>query len=64
MAGVPRPFPPPWRADTRPTAARRSSGDRKKRLARLTCRRRRGIVLSEHTADDGATIFGQACKMA
>jgi ATP-dependent DNA ligase len=38
-------------------------GDRKKRLARLVGRRRRGIVLSEHTAEDGATIFQQACKM-
>jgi bifunctional non-homologous end joining protein LigD len=34
-------------------------GDRKKRLARLLARRRVGIVLSEHTADDGATIFRQ-----
>jgi ATP-dependent DNA ligase len=38
-------------------------GDRKKRLARLLARRRVGIVLSEHTAEDGATIFQQACKM-
>jgi ATP-dependent DNA ligase len=38
-------------------------GDRKKRLARLLARRRVGIVLSEHTAEDGATIFAQACKM-
>src|SRR5580704_18932253 len=38
-------------------------GDRKKRLARLLARRRLGIVLSEHTADDGATIFRQACLM-
>jgi bifunctional non-homologous end joining protein LigD len=37
--------------------------DRKKRLARLLGRRRLGIVLSAHTADDGATIFQQACKM-
>jgi bifunctional non-homologous end joining protein LigD len=37
--------------------------DRKKRLARLLARRRVGIVLSEHTADDGATIFQQACRM-
>jgi bifunctional non-homologous end joining protein LigD len=37
--------------------------DRKKRLARLLARRRVGIVLSEHTADDGATIFRQACRM-
>ena len=38
-------------------------GDRKKRLARLLGRRRLGIVLSEHTDDDGATIFLQACRM-
>jgi bifunctional non-homologous end joining protein LigD len=37
--------------------------DRKKRLARLVGRRRIGIVLSEHTAEDGATIFRQACVM-
>jgi hypothetical protein len=39
------------------------SGDRKKRMARLLAGRRVGIVLSEHTADDGATIFRQACRM-
>ena len=38
-------------------------GDRKKRLARLLARRRVGIVLSQHTAADGATIFQQACRM-
>jgi bifunctional non-homologous end joining protein LigD len=38
-------------------------GDRKKRLARLLGRRRLGIVLSEHTDEDGATIFQQACRM-
>jgi bifunctional non-homologous end joining protein LigD len=38
-------------------------GDRKKRLARLVGGRRLGIVLSAHTADDGATIFQQACKL-
>jgi bifunctional non-homologous end joining protein LigD len=38
-------------------------GDRKKRLARRLTRRRVGIVLSEHTADDGATIFRHACSM-
>jgi ATP-dependent DNA ligase len=37
--------------------------DRKKRLARLLGRRRLGIVLSAHTADDGSTIFRQACRM-
>jgi bifunctional non-homologous end joining protein LigD len=39
-------------------------GDRKNHLARLMGRRRLGIVLSAHTADDGATIFQQACKLA
>jgi bifunctional non-homologous end joining protein LigD len=38
-------------------------GDRKKRLARLLARWRAGIVLSEHTDEDGATIFQQACRM-
>jgi ATP-dependent DNA ligase len=38
-------------------------GDRKKRLARLLARRRRGIVLSAHTAEDGTTVFQHACKM-
>jgi bifunctional non-homologous end joining protein LigD len=38
-------------------------GDRKKRLARLMGGRRLGTVLSEHTDDDGATIFQQACRM-
>jgi bifunctional non-homologous end joining protein LigD len=38
-------------------------GDRKKRLARLLGGRRLGIVLSDHTHDDGATIFRQACCM-
>jgi bifunctional non-homologous end joining protein LigD len=37
--------------------------DRKKRLARLMGKRRIGIVLSEHTDEDGATIFRQASKM-
>jgi bifunctional non-homologous end joining protein LigD len=37
--------------------------DRKKRLARLLGRRRIGVVLSEHTADDGALVFQQACRM-
>jgi bifunctional non-homologous end joining protein LigD len=34
--------------------------DRKKRLARMLGGRRLGIVLSDHTDDDGATIFRQA----
>jgi bifunctional non-homologous end joining protein LigD len=38
-------------------------GDRKQRLARLLRGRRRGIVLSDHTAGDGAAIFRQACVM-
>jgi bifunctional non-homologous end joining protein LigD len=37
--------------------------DRKKRLARLLGKRRIGIVLSEHTNEDGALIFQQACKL-
>jgi bifunctional non-homologous end joining protein LigD len=37
--------------------------DRKKRLARLVRQRRSGIVLSEHTDEDGATVFQHACKM-
>jgi ATP-dependent DNA ligase len=38
-------------------------GDRKRRLARLLGGRRLGIVLSDHTDDDGATIFRHACRM-
>jgi hypothetical protein len=38
-------------------------GDRKKRLARLLGGRRLGIVLSDHTDDDGALVFQQACRM-
>jgi bifunctional non-homologous end joining protein LigD len=38
-------------------------GDRKNRLARLLRGRRLGIVLSDHTDDDGATIFRHACVM-
>ena len=34
-----------------------------KRLARLLGARRLGIVLSDHTDVDGATIFRQACAM-
>jgi bifunctional non-homologous end joining protein LigD len=36
---------------------------RKRRLARLLGGRRLGIVLSDHTDDDGAAIFRQACRM-
>jgi bifunctional non-homologous end joining protein LigD len=38
-------------------------GDRKKRLAKLLGGRRLGVVLSDHTDDDGAAIFRQACRM-
>jgi bifunctional non-homologous end joining protein LigD len=38
-------------------------GDRKKRLAKLLGRRRRGIVFSEHTDEDGALLFVHACRM-
>ena len=38
-------------------------GARKKRLARLLGKRRLGIVLSDHSGEDGATIFRQACVM-
>jgi bifunctional non-homologous end joining protein LigD len=38
-------------------------GDRKRRLARLPGKRRIGIVLSQHTNEDGAAIFQQACKL-
>jgi bifunctional non-homologous end joining protein LigD len=37
--------------------------DRKKRLARLLGGRRLGIVLTDHTDEDGTTIFRQACVM-
>jgi hypothetical protein len=37
--------------------------DRKKRLARLLGGCRLGIVLSEHTDDDGATIYRQARRL-
>jgi bifunctional non-homologous end joining protein LigD len=37
--------------------------DRKRRLRKLVGKRRLGIVLSEHTDEDGATIFLQACRM-
>jgi bifunctional non-homologous end joining protein LigD len=47
----------------RPGSPRLPLVDRKKRLARLLGRRRVGIVLSEHTDDDGALVFRQACRM-
>jgi bifunctional non-homologous end joining protein LigD len=37
--------------------------DRKKRLRKLLGRRRVGIVPSEHTDEDGAMVFRQACGM-
>jgi hypothetical protein len=38
-------------------------GDRKERMSKLLGGHRLGIVLSDHTDDDGAAIFLQACKM-
>jgi bifunctional non-homologous end joining protein LigD len=35
----------------------------KKRLARLVGKRRIGIVLSDHTDEDGALLFVHACRM-
>jgi ATP-dependent DNA ligase len=49
-------------SSTRSTATA-PSGDRKRRLAGLVGKRRLGIVLGEHTDEDGAAIFLQACKM-
>jgi bifunctional non-homologous end joining protein LigD len=37
--------------------------DRKKRLAKHVGRRRLGIVLSDHTDEDGALLFVHACRM-
>jgi bifunctional non-homologous end joining protein LigD len=37
--------------------------DRKKHLSKLVGKRRLGIVLSEHTGEDGALVFMHACKM-
>jgi bifunctional non-homologous end joining protein LigD len=37
--------------------------DRKRRLARLLGGRRLGIVLSDHTDEDGALLFVHACRM-
>jgi bifunctional non-homologous end joining protein LigD len=39
-------------------------GDCKKRLARLMGKRRLGIVLSEHTDEDGAAISGRPARWA
>jgi bifunctional non-homologous end joining protein LigD len=37
--------------------------DRRKRLAKLVGKRRLGIVLSDHTDEDGTMLFLQACRM-
>ena len=37
--------------------------ERKARLARLVDRRLTGIVMNEHTDEDGATVFRHACKL-
>ena len=41
----------------------RPLGERKARLARLVDRRLTGIVMNEHTDEDGATVFRHACKL-
>ena len=38
-------------------------GERKARLAGLVDRRLTGIVMNEHTDEDGATVFRHACKL-
>jgi bifunctional non-homologous end joining protein LigD len=38
-------------------------GERKRKLARLVDRRLTGIVLNDHTDEDGATVFRHACKL-
>jgi zinc-finger binding domain of transposase IS66 len=45
------------------TFCARPLGDRKERVARLLGGRRLGIVLSDHTDDDGATISRHACRI-
>jgi ATP-dependent DNA ligase len=53
-----------WRFRQDPAkASRQKLGDLKNQLRRLVGKRRPGIVLSEHTDEDGATIFQQDCKM-
>jgi bifunctional non-homologous end joining protein LigD len=37
--------------------------ERKAKLARLVDRRLIGIVMNEHTDEDGATVFRHACKL-
>jgi ATP-dependent DNA ligase len=39
------------------------TGRPRERLARLLGKRRIGIVISQHTDEDGGLIFQQACKM-
>ena len=46
-------------ADLRPLPL----SDRKAKLARLLARKPAGIVLNEHTDEDGATVFRHACKL-
>jgi bifunctional non-homologous end joining protein LigD len=36
---------------------------RKAKLTRLLARKPAGIVLNEHTDEDGATVFRHACKL-
>jgi bifunctional non-homologous end joining protein LigD len=38
-------------------------GEHKKRLAKLLARKPAGILLNEHTDEDGATVFRHACKL-
>jgi bifunctional non-homologous end joining protein LigD len=38
-------------------------GQRKARLARLPARVRTGIAINEHTDENGAVVFLQACRM-
>ena len=40
-----------------------SLGEHKAKLARPVDRRLTGIVMNEHTNEDGATVFRHACKM-
>jgi hypothetical protein len=46
---------PPWHVGS----ATATLGDRKAKLARKPA----GIVFNEHTEEDGAVVFRQACKM-
>jgi bifunctional non-homologous end joining protein LigD len=46
-------------ADLRPLPL----SDRKAKLARLLARKPAGIVLNEHTDEDGTTVFRHACKL-